>query len=140
MPLKYPTLFSPFKIGNLEVKNRICMSAMDTAGWYDSNGLLTDAGINYYEARAKGGVGLIHTGSNRPNFDFAGGGTNTASPFKDAKAFVFMHKKLADRVHAYGTSSLTAEDGWPSPLRSRAAASQRRPDPIAGTVQSCAAR
>lgn len=103
MPLKYPTLFSPFKIGNLEVKNRICMSAMDTAGWYDSNGLLTDAGINYYEARAKGGVGLIHTGSNRPNFDFAGGGTNTASPFKDAKAFVFMHKKLADRVHAYGT-------------------------------------
>lgn len=101
--MEYKALFKPYKIGRVEIKNRISMSAMDTAGWYDSNGLLTDAGIDYFEARAKGGVALIHTGSNRPNFSFEGGGTNTASPFADPKAFVFMHKKLADRLHAYGT-------------------------------------
>lgn len=100
--LKYPELFTPFKIGKVEIKNRICLSAMDYTGWYDRNGIATDRVIDYFVERAKGGVGLIHSGSNRPNFQFEGGGTNTPSPFMDPKTFVFQYKKLADKLHAYG--------------------------------------
>ena len=100
--LKYPELFEPFTIGNVEIKNRICLSSMDYNGWYDENGIVTDAVIDYFEERAKGGVGLIHSGSNRPNFQFEGGGTNTPSPFMNPKKFVLQYKKLADRMHAYG--------------------------------------
>lgn len=51
-------LFSPIKIRNIEVKNRIVMSPMET-NMVDLDGLITELLINYYEARAKGGVGLI---------------------------------------------------------------------------------
>ena len=32
MAIKYPELFQPFQIGRMEVKNRICMSAMHPEG------------------------------------------------------------------------------------------------------------
>lgn len=61
MPLKYPELFKPFKIGKVEIKNRIVMSPMLTGGWFDDKGVITNEIIDYYEERAKGGVGLIYT-------------------------------------------------------------------------------
>ena len=42
MAIKYPELFQPFQIGRMEVKNRICMSAMHPEGWMDEHGILTD--------------------------------------------------------------------------------------------------
>lgn len=51
-------LFSPIKISNIEVKNRIVMSPMMT-NMVKFDGLITESLINFYEARAKGGVGLI---------------------------------------------------------------------------------
>ena len=101
MAIKYPELFKPFQIGRLEVKNRVCMSAMHPEGWLDENGIITDKAIHYYEERAKGGTGLIFTGAVQPVTQFAGAGI-VNSPFAKPGLFIEQYQKLAARVHAYG--------------------------------------
>jgi 2,4-dienoyl-CoA reductase-like NADH-dependent reductase (Old Yellow Enzyme family)/thioredoxin reductase len=62
--VSFPHLFSPIKLGNVEIKNRAVMAPIN-------NGLLsTDETwpmrtIRYYEERAKGEIGLIVTGACR---------------------------------------------------------------------------
>ena len=51
-------LFSPGRIGPVEIRNRIVMPSMTTR-LADAEGRVTDATIAYYRARAAGGVGLI---------------------------------------------------------------------------------
>lgn len=51
-------LFSPIRIGKLEVKNRIVMAPM-TTNWAPADGTVSQKMIDYWETRAKGGVGLI---------------------------------------------------------------------------------
>jgi 2,4-dienoyl-CoA reductase-like NADH-dependent reductase (Old Yellow Enzyme family)/thioredoxin reductase len=53
-------LFSPIKIGTMEVKNRIVLPPM-TVGYGAPDGTVTERHRDYYEARARGGVGLIFT-------------------------------------------------------------------------------
>jgi len=101
MFLKYPELFKPFKIGRLEVKNKICMGAMHNIGWKDENGVIDDCVIDYFEARAKGGVGFIFTGANQPDFQYDNG-VIMDNPFRHPGTFISRHKKLVDRMHAYG--------------------------------------
>ncbi|WP_417622328.1 FAD-dependent oxidoreductase [Parasphingorhabdus sp.] len=48
-------LFSPYKIGNLEIPNRVFMSPHGMVGL----GIGTDAQVGYFEARAKGGCGFM---------------------------------------------------------------------------------
>lgn len=60
MEKKYRQLFTPGKIGNLTVKNRVVMTAAMT-GFPGLNGEVTERIIRYYEERARGGVGLIFT-------------------------------------------------------------------------------
>ena len=58
--MKYDALFTPFKIGNMEVKNRFVMAPMGTNSSH-IDGCIANDEIDYFEARAKGGVGLIIT-------------------------------------------------------------------------------
>ena len=59
MPLPMlPHLFTPGRIGPLALKNRVIMAPMTTRK-ADAEGLVTEAGIAYYVARARGGVGLV---------------------------------------------------------------------------------
>jgi NAD(H)-dependent 7beta-hydroxy-3-oxo-delta4-cholenoic acid oxidoreductase len=51
-------LFSPIKIGTMEVKNRIAMAPM-TTNWAPADGTVSDRMIEYWGARAQGGAGLI---------------------------------------------------------------------------------
>ena len=51
-------LFKPTKIGKMELKNRIVMPAMDT-NLGSRDGFVTSRLVDYYDERAKGGVGLI---------------------------------------------------------------------------------
>ena len=51
-------LFTPGRIGKLEVRNRILQSPMGTFS-YDSEGVPSQQTIDYFAERAKGGVGLI---------------------------------------------------------------------------------
>ncbi len=54
----YPKLFSPVRIGTLELPNRLVMPAMETH-LGNAEGFVTDELIDYYRWRARGGVGLI---------------------------------------------------------------------------------
>jgi len=51
-------LFSPGRIGPVELKNRIVMPPMTTR-LADAGGFVTDDSIAYYMARVNGGTGLI---------------------------------------------------------------------------------
>ncbi|MFC1496685.1 FAD-dependent oxidoreductase [Candidatus Margulisiibacteriota bacterium] len=53
-------LFEPIKIGQLKIKNRIVMPAINLAWLKD--GFIDEKTINYFSARASGGVGLITVG------------------------------------------------------------------------------
>lgn len=54
-------LYSAGKIGNLEVKNRIAMTAMHSA--LSNNGTVNDALLEYFRVRARGGAGIIIVGA-----------------------------------------------------------------------------
>ncbi len=56
---KYRYLFTPLRLGPVTVRNRVVFSAHLTN--YAADGLPTDQHVAYYEARAKGGAGLIIT-------------------------------------------------------------------------------
>ena len=56
----YEKLFSPGAIGTLTIPNRIVMTAA-SASLSQPDGTMTEDMLAYYEARAKGGVGLIIT-------------------------------------------------------------------------------
>lgn len=54
-------LFTPIKLGNLELKNRIMRSAT-WDGAADTAGIVTDGAVNLFRELGKGGIGLIVTG------------------------------------------------------------------------------
>lgn len=64
--MSYEMMFCPMKIGQVEIKNRIVMEPMevDMGDW---SGFPTKRLTEYYEERAKGGVGLIITAITRVN-------------------------------------------------------------------------
>src|SRR3990172_5029254 len=55
---EFKRLSEPGMIGRMETRNRFVMAPMVTATG-DADGFVTDDVVAYYEARAKGGVGLI---------------------------------------------------------------------------------
>lgn len=56
----YTKLFEPMKIGNLEIKNRFVVPAMDSH-YTNEDHQFTKQALNYYGERARGGFGLIFT-------------------------------------------------------------------------------
>lgn len=52
---KYVNMFSPIKLGRLEIKNRVFMSPHGMVGL----GIGTDKQVGYFEARARGGAGMM---------------------------------------------------------------------------------
>jgi 2,4-dienoyl-CoA reductase-like NADH-dependent reductase (Old Yellow Enzyme family)/thioredoxin reductase len=89
-------LFSSIRIGRMEVKNRIVMAPMGT-NLATHEGAVTQRMINYYEARAKGGVGLIITEDTTigPKYIW-----NTLSLADDR--YIAGWCKLTEAIHARG--------------------------------------
>ncbi len=58
MKRKFPNLFSPLKVGNITLKNRI-ISAPMTFPILTADGCLTSEAIAFYELRAKGGAAVV---------------------------------------------------------------------------------
>lgn len=56
--LRYPTLFSPFKLGSVTLRNRTVMAPMSTNLGSDE-GAVTPRQIAFYRARAEGGIGMV---------------------------------------------------------------------------------
>jgi len=57
---KYPHIFSPIKIGKVEVKNRIKYASTETNFNY-RDGYVADKEVGYMEAQARGGAGIVTT-------------------------------------------------------------------------------
>ena len=58
----YDTLFSPIQINKLKVKNRLVMAPMGNCQMAEETGRPNDKMLQYFFARAEGGVGLLTTG------------------------------------------------------------------------------
>ena len=54
-------LFSPVRVGGMEVKNRLVLAPMST-NLGSEDGQVSQALIDFFAARARGGMGLIVTG------------------------------------------------------------------------------
>jgi 2,4-dienoyl-CoA reductase-like NADH-dependent reductase (Old Yellow Enzyme family)/thioredoxin reductase len=96
----YGKLFSKGRIGRVEIKNRVVMAPMGT-GIAAPGGGVNDDIIAYYEARAKGGVGLIESEICRV-LDGAGAGEPCQLAARNL-ADVAGLARLVDTVHKYGT-------------------------------------
>ncbi len=94
--MQYNNLFSPMKIGNVEIKNRVVMPAM-MLGHGQFNGKPTEQMLDYYEERAKGGVGLIITEITRVD-DITGVGA-FAQLAVSHDYHIEPLKKLVDKIH-----------------------------------------
>lgn len=63
MEQKYSKLFEPCHIGKMEIKNRIFMAPMGLVGFSDGDGGFTKECQDYFIERARGGTGLLITGT-----------------------------------------------------------------------------
>lgn len=92
-------LFTPMKIGTCEIKNRIVMSPM-LMGFGEFDGRPTEKMMDYYEARAKGGTGLIITEITRINDKTGAAAFAQLSVSSDEN--IKPLSLLADRIHRHG--------------------------------------
>jgi 2,4-dienoyl-CoA reductase-like NADH-dependent reductase (Old Yellow Enzyme family)/NAD(P)-dependent dehydrogenase (short-subunit alcohol dehydrogenase family) len=58
----YSHLFTPLRIGTMTAKNRLLMSAMSINFGVDAAGRVNDQLVEYFTARARGGVGMMLVG------------------------------------------------------------------------------
>jgi 2,4-dienoyl-CoA reductase-like NADH-dependent reductase (Old Yellow Enzyme family) len=98
MSKNFPHLFSPVKIGNLEIRNRILSTGHDTT--LPTDGTVNEALVAYHEARAEGGAGLIVV-QVAGIHDSARYTTHILMATDDG--CIPGYAKLADAVHAHGT-------------------------------------
>ena len=98
--MSYPHLFSPGRIGGVTLKNRIAMTAA-SASLSEPDGSMTEAMLAYYEARAKGGVGLILTEMVCVDEQRGVLFPRELNAARDENIPDF--RALADRLHPYGT-------------------------------------
>ncbi|MDR4497147.1 MAG: FAD-dependent oxidoreductase [Candidatus Scalindua sp.] len=89
-------LFEPIKIGSIEIKNRLAMSAMDLG--FTSDGSVNERFIDFYVERARGGVGLIVIGGCYPEMN---GKVWKSIIGLDKDEFIPGLKKFADTIHKY---------------------------------------
>jgi len=93
------SLFSPGKIGSLEINNRMIRTASHE-GLADERGAPTEAQFQFYRGFVEGGIGLVITG-------YAGIQTNGKSALYhmtmiDSDALIPFHRVMVDRIHAIG--------------------------------------
>ncbi|GAH80623.1 unnamed protein product, partial [marine sediment metagenome] len=96
--IELKTLFSPKKIGNVEIKNRIIRSATLLAA-ADDDGYVTDEYIDMYKKLAEGGIGLIITEVTAIDLEGKIQRKRQKCLFDDS--FIEGNKKLCDAVHEY---------------------------------------
>ena len=95
----YPNLFQPYKVGKMELKNRLIFSPMVSGHASMVDGAVTNDLIEFVGAQARTGVSMVHIGSTPVDFgrarDFFGCLGNTRS------TDVTGIRNLSDEVHRY---------------------------------------
>lgn len=98
----YANLFTPAKIGSVEIKNRFALAPMGPLGLGDADGGFNQRGIDYYTERAKGGTGLIITGVTFVDNQVEEHGMpNVPCPTHNPVHFVRTAREMTERIHAY---------------------------------------
>lgn len=92
------SLFTPFQLHNLTLKNRVVMAPMTRS--QSPNNIPNDAVAEYYRRRAAGGTGLIITEGTCVGHKAASGYPDV--PFMAGEAALDGWRKVVDAVHAEG--------------------------------------
>ena len=95
MAQEFKHLFSPIRIGPMTIRNRIVSSAHHPLFVNPLTGLPTDQMIDYWVAKAKGGIGLIETYLTTTH-------ANVVQDIFRRPGVVDAFKKAADAVHEHG--------------------------------------
>ncbi len=133
----YSPLFTPFKIRNLEIKNRLVLSPMGHNASLPY-GAKSDSELAYYEERARGGVGMIITGCTNTDIVTAQG---SHEGLLDTDLGIPSFTSLCERVHRWGARIAlqvtpgTGRNGFPNefgdpPISASAIPSFFNPDVI----------
>lgn len=94
----FPQLLAPLDLGFTQLSNRVLMGSMHTGLEEEKGGFAKLAA--FYQARAKGGVGLIVTGGVSPNM------RGRIAPFGSELSHFWQvnkHKQITEAVHQYPT-------------------------------------
>lgn len=92
-------LFSPIRIGTLEIENRMVVPAMAT-NYCSDEGRITEKYIKYMEEKAKGGFKLLFTEDYEV---YQNGKASTYLPSLRDDSMIEGNRKLTEAVHKYGT-------------------------------------
>jgi 2,4-dienoyl-CoA reductase-like NADH-dependent reductase (Old Yellow Enzyme family)/thioredoxin reductase len=99
---RFKKVFEPTNIGQMQLKNRIVMPPMGT-NYAEAGGAVSQRMLDYYEARARGGVGLIIVEGSAPSLQCTT--SPQASPSHQASLgddkFIPGWRKLTDAAHKY---------------------------------------
>lgn len=106
------SLWQPLEIGSVTIKNRVVLTAHGL-GDATSGNLIGQHGLDYYEERARGGVGLIMTEAQNVHRSGRGLGPSSQEGWRDDA--VPRYRKLAEAVHRHG-AKVFAELGHIGPL------------------------
>jgi len=96
-------LFTPVKIGGLELKNRYVLAPIGPSGLCNADGTFNDRGVNFYVERARGGTGLLMTGTTMVENEIEKCALpSIPCPTLNPLDFIKTAKIMTERVHAYG--------------------------------------
>ncbi|MBI2831150.1 MAG: FAD-dependent oxidoreductase [Chloroflexi bacterium] len=107
---RFQKLFEPGLIGKMEVKNRIAMAPMGTQMFVD--GFVTEQLKGYFEARSRGGTGLITTDQLKISYPVGAGKKGTGRI--DDDKFIPGLSELLQVVHRHG-AKMVAQIGHMGP-------------------------
>src|SRR5210317_484338 len=99
MAPRYTQLLSPGRIGAIDLRNRIVLAAMGS-NFADQSGHCNERLIAYYEARARGGAGLLVLETSAACFPHGATMPNTIAFSGDE--FIPGLTELTERVHQQG--------------------------------------
>ena len=116
LPAQLEHLFTPFKIRNVEFRNRVMVTAHLTC--FADEGMPTEREAAYFAERAKGGVALMITAFNVVHQN---GWLFRSAPRGFDDAIVPKYKMVTDAVHEHGAkinlSALVKKDGFATTYR-----------------------
>ena len=125
----YSPLFTPFKIGKMELKNRLVLSPMGHNASLPY-GAKSDWEIDYFEERARGGVGMIITGCTPLTEKIAQGSHEGTL---DSDIPIPAYTDLVERVHRWGAKIClqmtpgTGRNGYPNEFGEKLISSCEQP-------------
>ena len=97
MSNNYPKMFEPFQLGRMQLKNRVVMPPMGT-GLGAPGGFVSQRTIDYYEARARGGTGLIIVEGSSPGARSSFGNQLSLGDDQHIEGL----RNLSEAVHKHG--------------------------------------